>query len=350
MILGGIFDYDRSLEELNKLEKDTETSEFWNDIKKAAQINKKITKLKEKIELFEKIKKEIQDITAGLELLAECEDNDLLKTIENQITQLLTLFEKIEIETVFNDEIYLSNAILNIHPGAGGTESQDWAQMLYRMYLYWCEKNNYETELLDYQDGEEAGIKNVTILVKGKYAYGYLSAEQGIHRLVRISPFDANARRHTSFAAVSVLPEIDQEIEIEVRDEDLKIDTYRASGAGGQHVNKTESAIRITHLPSGIVVQCQSDRSQHKNKANAMKILKAKLYEKQLREKNEELTKISGEKSDIAWGHQIRSYIFQPYTLVKDHRTDIEVGNIQSVMDGNIDVFIKGYLKERIKK
>jgi len=262
---------------------------------------------------------------------------------------LKILFERIEIETLFADDIFHNNAIVNIHPGAGGTESQDWAQMLYRMYQRWFENKKFEYEILDYQLGEEAGIKNVTVLVKAKYAYGYLSTEQGIHRLVRISPFDANARRHTSFAAVTVLPEVNDDIEVDIREEDLRIDTYRASGAGGQHINKTDSAVRITHIPTGIVVQCQTERSQHKNKASAYLILKSKLFAKYESEKRKELDKIGGEKSDIAWGHQIRSYVFQPYTLVKDHRTDVEVGNIQSVMDGNIDIFIKSYLKHRVQ-
>jgi len=344
-IFGGIFDFDNAINELAKLTKQTETQDFWNDNQRAAKINRQITRLTERIRKFNDIQKNIEDIGVSIEILKEETDADILNESISKIKQLTELFEKIELQTIFSDDISENNAILNIHPGAGGTESQDWAQMLYRMYMRWCEQNQFETELLDFQPGEEAGIKNVTILVKGQYAYGYLSTEQGVHRLVRISPFDANARRHTSFSAVAVLPELSDDVEVSIREEDLRIDTYRASGAGGQHVNKTESAIRITHLPTGIVVQCQSERSQHKNRANAMKILKAKLYEKMRAEKAEEFDKISGEKTDIAWGHQIRSYIFQPYTLVKDHRTDTEVGNIQAVMDGEINIFIKNYLK-----
>ncbi len=293
--------------------------------------------------------KQIEDIEAGIEIISEIEDTEIQTSIEISIKNLENIFEKIELETVFAGEMDSNNAILNIHPGAGGTESQDWAQMLYRMYQRWCEINKFEYEILDYQLGEEAGIKNVTMLIKGKYTYGYLCAERGIHRLVRISPFDSNARRHTSFSAISILPELPEDIELDISEEDLRIDTYRASGAGGQHVNRTDSAVRITHIPTGIVCQCQNERSQHKNKANAMKILKARIFEKHLSEKKTELNKIGGEKSDIAWGHQIRSYVFQPYTLVKDHRTNVEVGNIQSVMDGNIDIFIKSYLKTKTK-
>ena len=245
---------------------------------------------------------------------------------------------------MFSGEMDAKNAILTIHPGAGGTESQDWAEMLMRMYLRYCELSDFKTETLDLQAGEEAGIKSVTIEVVGEYAYGYLKAEAGVHRLVRISPFDANKRRHTSFASVFVMPEIDDDMEVEINPTDLKIDTFRASGAGGQHVNKTDSAIRITHLPSGIVVQCQNERSQHKNKANAMKILAARLYKLKEEEQRKKRQEMEDEKKEIGWGSQIRSYVFHPYNLVKDHRTGYETSNIQSVMDGNIDAFIREYL------
>jgi len=243
-----------------------------------------------------------------------------------------------------------NNAIVEIHPGAGGTESQDWASMLLRMYTRWAEDKGYVVETLDYQPGEEAGIKSVTLLIKGHNAYGYLKAEKGVHRLVRISPFDAAGRRHTSFVSVDVIPEMDDDVEIEIRPEDLRIDTYRSSGAGGQHVNKTESAVRITHLPTGIVVTCQSERSQIQNRERAMKILKARLLELKRQEQEKQLAELRGEQKEIAWGNQIRSYVFHPYSLVKDHRTGVEVGNVQAVMDGEIDVFIDAYLRQQVQK
>jgi peptide chain release factor 2 len=243
-----------------------------------------------------------------------------------------------------------NSAILQLHPGAGGTESQDWADMLLRMYTRWAEDHGYKVETLDYLAGDEAGIKSVTLLIKGNYAYGYLKAEKGIHRLVRISPFDSSGRRHTSFVSVEVMPEIDNDIEIEIRQEDLKIDTYRSSGAGGQHVNTTDSAVRITHIPTGIVVTCQSERSQIKNRDRAMKILKARLYERQLEEQQKELQSLKGEQSEIGWGNQIRSYVFHPYSMVKDHRTQVEVGNVQAVMDGEIDSFIEAYLRQQLNQ
>jgi peptide chain release factor 2 len=241
-----------------------------------------------------------------------------------------------------------NNAIIAIHPGAGGTESQDWAQMLMRMYLKWAEKRGLEAQVVDLQPGDEAGIKSATITVNGPYAYGYLKAEAGVHRLVRISPFDANKRRHTSFSAVFVYPEVEEDTKIEINDDDIRIDTYRASGAGGQHVNKTSSAIRITHLPTGIVVTCQNERSQHKNKAMAMKILKAKLFDLNIREQEKKMEGIVGDKRDIAWGSQIRSYVLQPYRMVKDHRNNLEVGNVDAVLDGGIDIFIDAYLRRKV--
>lgn len=243
----------------------------------------------------------------------------------------------------------INNAIVSIHPGAGGTESQDWAQMLFRMYTRWCERMGYRVEVLDLQPGEEAGIKSATFSVIGDYAYGYLKAEAGVHRLVRISPFDANKRRHTSFASVFVCPEIEENVEVVIDEKELRIDTYRASSAGGQHVNKTSSAVRITHIPTGIVVQCQNERSQHRNKASAMKVLRARLYELQKREQEEKLEKMVSKKKEIAWGSQIRSYIFQPYQMVKDHRTDVERGNVNAIMDGDIDQFIEAYLLQSLK-
>ncbi len=258
--------------------------------------------------------------------------------------------ENLELRNLLSGSLDKNSAILTIHPGAGGTESQDWAQMLMRMYLRWAERLRYATQVADLQPGDEAGIKGATITVSGDYAYGYLSCEAGVHRLVRISPFDANKRRHTSFAAVIVYPEIEDDIGIEIRDEDIKMDTYRASGAGGQHVNKTSSAVRLTHIPTGIIVSCQNERSQHKNRAMAMKILKARIYDLELKAQEKKMEDLVGDKKDIAWGSQIRSYVLQPYRLVKDHRTGIEAGDVDSVLDGNIDLFIKEFLKTKTRK
>ncbi len=258
--------------------------------------------------------------------------------------------ENLELRNLLSGGLDKNNAILTIHPGAGGTESQDWAQMLMRMYLRWAERRGYAAQIVDFQPGEEAGIKGVTITISGDYAYGYLMAEAGVHRLVRISPYDANKRRHTSFAAVIVYPEIEDDIDIEIREEDIKMDTFRASGAGGQHVNKTSSAVRLTHIPSGIIVACQNERSQHKNKAVAMKILKARLYDLEVQAKEKKLSDLAGDKKGIAWGSQIRSYVLQPYRLVKDHRTGLEIGDVDSVLDGSIDRFIKEFLKTKAKQ
>lgn len=306
--------------------------------------------LKEKKELesffarWDAMERSLEDLEVMVELYEEEKDEEILPEIEESFGKIEGILEKLELSRMLSGEEDGKNAILTIHPGAGGTESQDWASMLLRMYTRWAEKNGYEVEVLDYQPGEEAGIKSATLLIKGENAYGYLKAESGVHRLVRISPFDANKRRHTSFASVFVSPEVDDEIKVEIRDEDLRIDTYRASGAGGQHVNKTESAVRITHIPTGIVVQCQNERSQHKNKAMALKILKSKLYELELRERQEKMAELHKEKKEIAWGSQIRSYVLQPYRLVKDHRTNYEEGNVDAVLDGEIDDFIRAYL------
>lgn len=272
-------------------------------------------------------------------------DSDLLAEIQTELTALTEKLEAIEFQRMLSGDHDAANAIVTVHSGAGGTESQDWAEMLLRMYLRWCEKKGYKTEILDYQDGDEAGIKSVTFTASGEYPYGYLKAEIGVHRLVRISPFDSNKRRHTSFASIFVLPEIEDDLEVEIDESDLRIDTYRASGAGGQHVNKTDSAIRITHLPSGEVVQCQNERSQHKNKATAMKLLKAKLYALKIKEQEEKMDEINAGKKEIGWGSQIRSYVMHPYRMVKDLRTGVETGNVDAVMDGDLDRFIVGYLK-----
>jgi peptide chain release factor 2 len=286
----------------------------------------------------------MSDLDAMAELAAEEGGESMRLELENEIAKIQKDIASAEVAALLSGEQDASNAIVSIHPGAGGTEAQDWAEMLMRMYLRWSEKRGYKTDILDYQAGEEAGAKSVTFMVSGEYAYGRLKAEAGVHRLVRISPFDANKRRHTSFASLFVYPEIEDDIAVDIDEKDLRIDTYRASSAGGQHVNKTDSAVRITHLPTNIVVQCQNERSQIKNKAVAMKVLKSRLFELKQKEQEEKLDKLTGEKKDIAWGSQIRSYVFQPYQLVKDHRTGVEVGQVSAVMDGDIDQFIEAYL------
>lgn len=306
-----------------------------------------------------KRKSELEDIVLHFESLfnkliyledsigiLEEESGDLfLDDLQNEIKNLKDELASLEIRYLLSGEMDKNNAILSIHPGAGGTESQDWAQMLMRMYLRWAERHKFSTQIVDLQMGEEAGIKSATITVSGPYAYGYLKAEAGVHRLVRISPYDANKRRHTSFAAVLVYPEVEDEIDVDIKDDDIKMDTFRASGAGGQHVNKTSSAVRLTHIPSGIIVSCQNERSQHKNRAIAMKILKARLYDLRLKEQGKKIEGFVGDKKGIAWGNQIRSYILQPYRIVKDHRTGVEIGNVDAVLDGSIDDFMKAYLK-----
>jgi peptide chain release factor 2 len=324
-------------------------SGFWDDPQKAQQVSQKVTQLKSTLEPWKKLIAKINDINEIFELAASSEDSSLEAEIANEIEQLEKEYEKLEIQSLLNEEMDSNNCFLYIHPGAGGTESCDWANMLFRMYTRWAEREGFEIEIADLQPGEEAGIRSVTVLIKGEYAYGYLKSEIGIHRLVRISPFDANKRRHTSFASVFVYPEIDDSIEININEADIRVDTYRSSGAGGQHVNKTSSAIRMTHIPTGIVVTCQNERSQHKNRATAMKILRARLYEKEREEREAEMDKINSTKKDISWGNQIRSYVFQPYCLVKDHRTGHETGNVQAVMDGDIEPFIEAYLKRNIK-
>lgn len=300
------------------------------------------------IQLAETCRNSLGDLEALIELAKEGEE--VSEEVEAELNKLEKDLSETEIQTLLAGDHDINNAIVTIHPGAGGTESQDWAEMLLRMYLRWSERHNYRREITDYQAGEEAGVKSVTFLVEGDFAYGHLAAEIGVHRLVRISPFDAGARRHTSFASVFVTPEVEDDVSIEVDEKDLRIDTYRSSGAGGQHVNVTDSAVRITHLPSGIVVQCQNERSQHRNKDTAMKILKSKLFELELEKRREELQEVENQKADIAWGSQIRSYVLQPYQMVKDHRTKIEKGNVDSVLDGDLDEFMVGYLKEKSRR
>ncbi len=300
--------------------------------------------LQELVKTWEKNFHEVEEAQMLLELAVEEQDFDTLKEVEASLDTLQEKIDQVELECMFDGEHDDSNALLTIHAGAGGTEAQDWVGILLRMYLRWAELQGFSTDILDYLAGDEAGTKSVTVLIKGKNAYGFTRSEVGIHRLVRISPFDASGRRHTSFASVMVLPELDDSIEIDINEKELRIDTYRASGSGGQHVNKTDSAIRITHLPTGIVVQCQNERSQHRNKDMAMKMLTAKLYEKQQREKAQAQENLQGDKKEIAWGSQIRSYVLQPYRLIKDHRTDVEIGNVEAVLDGRLDPFIKAFL------
>jgi len=311
----------------------------------AQKILQEIKSLKSKIEKFEELYREYEDLIALIEIGLEEQDEGLISEVTQEAKQFINHYEEMRIATLLDGEYDRSNAILTLHAGAGGTEACDWVSMLFRMYTRWAEDKGYKVETLDYLPGDEAGIKSVTIQISGENAYGYLKSEKGVHRLVRISPFDASGRRHTSFASCDVLPEIDDDVDIEIKPEDIRIDTYRSSGAGGQHVNTTDSAVRITHIPTNIVVQCQNERSQHKNRETAMKMLRAKLYEKKLEEQMEKLQDIRGEVKEIGWGSQIRSYVFHPYNMVKDHRTNEETGNVSAVMDGDIDRFINAYLK-----
>ena len=322
---------------------------FWDRSKAAQETVEKLKSLRRIVEPFQKCEKEMQEMAELLSLLDES-DTKSFQEIQPHLETLEREFSDLEFQRLLSDPLDSHNAIVSINPGAGGTESCDWAEMLLRMYLRWADQHKYATRMVDFQPGEEAGIKNATLIVEGPYAYGYLKAECGVHRLVRISPFDANKRRHTSFTSVDVIAEVSDVPEVEIKEGDLRIDTYRAGGAGGQHVNKTSSAVRLTHLSTGIVVQCQNERSQHQNKEVAMKVLRARLYERYLKEREAELKAKYGEKKEIAWGSQIRSYVFHPYTMVKDHRTSVETSNGQAVMDGALDEFIEAYLKASIKK
>lgn len=318
---------------------------FWDDITKSQETMKELKILKGSLEQYEQLVSYFEDMETLIEMAEETEDRELLEELSENAEKFKVEFEDYRIKLLLSDEFDSNNAVLTIHAGAGGTESCDWAEMLYRMYNRWADKKGFSIEVLDYLDGDEAGIKSVTFQVNGINAYGYLKSERGVHRLVRISPFNSAGKRMTSFASVDVMPELDDSIKVDINEDDLKIDTYRSSGAGGQHVNKTESAIRITHIPTGVVVQCQNERSQHSNKDKAMKMLMSKLYLIKKQENEEKLSDIRGEVSDNGWGSQIRSYVLQPYTMVKDHRTLCEVGNSQAVLDGNIDAFINAYLK-----
>ena len=322
--------------------------DFWKDNKKAQGVIAELKSLKSSCQPWEVAKEKQKELKELLEIVDE-QDSASLKHLEKDIAQLFARLDKLELTTLLSGEEDKNSAILSIHAGAGGTESCDWAAMLTRMYLRWAERRGFTASTLDFLPGEEAGTKNITLLIKGEYAYGYLQSETGVHRLVRISPFDANKRRHTSFASVDVISEINEDIKVEIRPEDLRIDTYRASGRGGQHVNVTDSAVRITHLPSGIVVQCQNERSQFKNKSQALKVLRARLHEREKEEQRKKLEAGYAQKQEIAWGSQIRSYIMHPYTMVKDHRINLEKGNVNAVMDGEIDEFIEAYLKWKVQ-
>ena len=332
---------DSLLSEINKLEEESNKEDFWLDNRHAKQVLKQINKDKNNVEQVVKLENWYKDIKEFL----DSNDAEMIEMADEEILKADELLDKMELEILLNGPFDSNNAILEIHPGAGGTESHDWADMLFRMYVRWCEQNDYKVDIVDYLAGEEAGIKSVTFEVKGDNAYGFLKGEKGVHRLVRISPFDASKRRHTSFASVDVTPKFEDDVEVEIKEEDLRIDTYRASGAGGQHINKTDSAVRITHIPTGIVVSCQNQRSQIQNKEYCMNVLKGKLYQQMLLEKKKEIDKIKGENMANEWGSQIRSYVFCPYTMVKDHRSGYEVSDVKKVMDGDLEGFISAYLK-----
>lgn len=340
---------DTSKAKLKKLETKTTQSDFWNDTENSQKVLSEISKLGGKIKEFQKLKNHFDDLETLVELSCQENDDSSAREIKEQFKNLKGELKKQTLSTLLTGEYDSQNAIITFHAGAGGTESQDWVEMLCRMYIRWAEKHKYKVKILDFLDGEEAGFKSASILVEGENAYGYLKGENGVHRLVRISPFDASGRRHTSFASLEVIPEINDEIKIDINPEDIKMDVFRASGAGGQHVNKTSSAVRLTHIPTGIIVACQNERSQFQNRDTAMKILKSKLIEIKEREHLEKIEDIKGAQKEIAWGSQIRSYVFMPYTLVKDHRTGCEVGNVEAVMDGELDDFINAYLRQNVK-
>ncbi|KIY20976.1 peptide chain release factor 2 [Mesobacillus subterraneus] len=322
--------------------------DFWDDQQKAQVVINETNELKEQVDVFKELSEIYENLDLTYELVKEENDTDLREELEKELVEFKERLSEFELQLLLSEEFDKNNAILELHPGAGGTESQDWGSMLLRMYTRWAEKRGFKVETLDYLPGDEAGIKSVTLAIKGHNAYGYLKAEKGVHRLVRISPFDSSGRRHTSFVSCEVMPEFNNEIEIDIRPEDLKIDTYRASGAGGQHINTTDSAVRITHLPTGVVVSSQAERSQIKNRDTSMKMLKAKLYQREIEQQQVELDEIRGEQKEISWGSQIRSYVFHPYSMVKDHRTGTESGNVQAVMDGDIDQFIDAYLRSKL--
>ncbi|GFO85808.1 peptide chain release factor 2 [Anaerostipes butyraticus] len=342
--LSGSLALDAKRERIDQLEQSMEAPGFWDNVEESQKVMKEVKSLKKVVEEYEELKTKFEDAETLIDMAEEEEDQELAAEAQDTVDSFQEEYEKLRISTLLTGEYDRNNAILTLHAGAGGTESCDWVSMLYRMYTRWAGKKGYETEVLDYLDGEEAGIKSVTVKIKGENAFGYLRSERGVHRLVRISPFNAAGKRQTSFASCDVMPEIEEDLEVEIADEDIRVDTYRASGAGGQHINKTDSAIRITHIPTGIVVQCQNERSQHKNKDQAMKMLKTKLFLLKEQQHLEKLSDIRGDVSDNGWGSQIRSYVLQPYTMVKDHRTNEESGNPSAVLDGDLDPFMNAYL------
>jgi peptide chain release factor 2 len=341
---GGVFDLEAKQKRVEELNQITSKPDFWNDSEKAQGIFKEQASLKDVLDSWEKYRSSLEEARFFLDLAKDEKSEEALQEAVTKVAEVAQGMAQTELAQILGGPDDRRNAIVTLHPGAGGTEAQDWAEILLRLYLRWADRRGYRKEILEYQPGEEAGVKSVTFTVEGDYAYGYLKAEAGIHRLVRISPFDANSRRHTSFASVFVYPEVDDTIKVEINEADLRVDTYRSSGAGGQHVNKTDSAVRLTHIPTGIVVACQNERSQHKNRAMAMKILRSRLYELEIEKQKEKMETYHKTKKDIAWGSQIRSYVLHPYRMVKDHRTGVEVGNADAVLDGDIDQFIQAYL------
>ncbi|MGP4105566.1 peptide chain release factor 2 [Virgibacillus sp. L01] len=344
----GSLDLDDKRERIEELEQMMTVPDFWDDQNAAQKVIAETNGLKSYVDNFDELEEKLDNLKVSFELVKEENDNELFTELKQEINTLLEEINNFELQMLLSEPYDANNAILELHPGAGGTESQDWASMLLRMYQRWADSRDFSVETLDYLPGDEAGVKSVTLLIKGHNAYGYLKAEKGVHRLVRISPFDSSGRRHTSFSSCDVIPETSDDVDIEVKNEDLKIDTYRASGAGGQHVNTTDSAVRITHQPTKIVVTCQAERSQIKNREQAMKMLKSKLYQKEIERQQQEVAALRGEQKEIGWGSQIRSYVFHPYTMVKDHRTNMEVGNAQGVIDGGLNPFIDAYLRAHI--
>ncbi|MFB1052254.1 peptide chain release factor 2 [Paraliobacillus sp. JSM ZJ581] len=341
----GSLDLEEKRARIAELEEEMTVPDFWEQQQTAQKVINELNGLKDLVHTFDEQEEALENLEVSYELVKEEDDQELRAELEPEVQALTEALNQFELFMLLSEAYDKNNAILELHPGAGGTESQDWASMLLRMYTRWAESKNFKVETLDYLPGDEAGVKSVTLLIKGHNAYGYLKAEKGVHRLVRISPFDSSGRRHTSFVSCDVMPELDDDIDVAINTEDLKIDTYRSSGAGGQHVNTTDSAVRITHLPTNTVVTCQSERSQIKNRDQAMKMLKAKLYQLEIEKQREALDEIRGEQKEIGWGSQIRSYVFHPYSMVKDHRTNEETGNTQAVMDGEIDPFIDAYLR-----
>ena len=343
--LGEALGISSAKEEIAELEKQAAADGFWDDLENSQKVLRQTSKLKNKVSAYESLCGDFDDTLTLIEMADEEGDESLVPEVTEGVDRVLKTIEDMRMSTLLSGEYDSKNAILTFHAGAGGTEAQDWAEMLFRMYNHWADAHGFKAKTIDYLDGEEAGLKSAVLLIEGENAYGYMKSEAGVHRLVRVSPFDSSGRRHTSFASLEVMPEIDDNMDVEIRDEDLKVDTYRSSGAGGQHINKTDSAVRITHIPTGIVVACQNERSQHQNREMAMKMLKSKLIEIKEREHLEKIEDIKGVQKEIGWGSQIRSYVFMPYTMVTDHRTGFEMGNINAVMDGDLDGFINAYLK-----